>query len=142
MSTRLRRTRSIQYATRATNSHLAQPFSPVLRSVAHIKPIDKSQSSSFSDSSLSHRPKRLHTQVRPLLRHTASLHACPHERASETSIDFSPPRTPLVSPAQPIPAEVFHLVRGALALGVESAPDARARGGGGVIFFSLPFTDI
>ncbi len=46
MSTRLRRTRSIQYTTRATNSTLAQPFSPVLRSVAHIKPIDKSQSSS------------------------------------------------------------------------------------------------
>ena len=37
---------------------------------------------------------------------------------------------PLVSPAQPIPAEVLFILCGELA-GVESAPEARAGGGGG-----------
>ena len=133
MSTRLRRTRSIPYTTRATNSTLAQPFSPVLRSVAHIKPIDKSQSSSFSDSLLLIVPSAS-TQVRPLLRHTASLHACPHERAPETSIDFAPPRTPCVAYIQHPRGGLFHLVceaqRG-LAERLSRMERAGPEGGGG-----------
>ena len=97
------------YTTRATNSTLAQPFSPVLRSVAHIKPIDKSQSSSFSDSSL-------------LIVPSASTHR--YDLSSDTPhshmlvrMNVLPKRAstlrlpePLVSPISSTPAAVFFIL--------------------------------
>ena len=133
VSTRHRHTCGIQYTVHNICSQqrtLAQPFCPVLRSVAHIKPIDKSQSSSFLILfALSSPSASTHTQVRPLLRHTASSHVRMNVLPKRTSTLRLPES--LVSPIQPFPAEGLSLSlcvaeRG---LGTESAHQG-ARGGG------------
>ena len=106
--------------------HTAQPFSPVLRSVAHIKPIDKSQSSSFFDSRRFAVHKRRHTHRYDLSSDTPHpLYARPHERAPETSIDFAPHLVTSVAPQPDSLTRVF-------VVSCSASEDGTRRGRGGV----------
>jgi hypothetical protein len=122
-----------QYTTCAANSSTATtlPFSPVLRSVAHIKPIDKSQSSSFLPSHSSQVPSTHRYDLSSDTPHP-HLRVCMivlPKRASK----FAPPRTPCVaysSPSSPRRSSFISLCGARLPWGGERTRGARAGGGG------------